>query len=152
MASSAIPSAIRVREAVRSDAAKLAPLCGQLGYPSTDEQVAARLEGIIAITPEHALFVAETPSGELAGFLDVYMMRTIESDVRSEVAALVVDEAHRSKRVGQRLIERAEEWARQRGCTAIGLRSNVIRERAHRFYERLGYQHTKTQKSFRKPL
>jgi len=28
----------------------------------------------------------------------------------------------------------------------------VIRERAHAFYERQGYQHVKTQKSFRKDL
>jgi GNAT superfamily N-acetyltransferase len=130
----------------------LTPLCGQLGYPSSEEQVAARLAGILAAGSEHTLFVAETPSGELAGFLDIFVMHMIETDMRAEVAALVVDEAHRSRKVGQRLIERAEEWARQQGCTAIGLRSNVVRERAHRFYERLGYQHIKTQKSFRKAL
>jgi hypothetical protein len=28
----------------------------------------------------------------------------------------------------------------------------VIRERAHTFYERQGYEHYKTQKAFRKPL
>ena len=33
-----------------------------------------------------------------------------------------------------------------------GLRSNVIRERAHAFYERHGYTHVKTQKAFRKQL
>jgi GNAT superfamily N-acetyltransferase len=152
MASSAIPPTIRIREAVKSDVARLAPLCGQLGYPSSEKQVAERLAGILAAAPEHALFVAETQAGELAGFLDVFVMRTIDSDTRAEVAALVVDEEQRSQNVGQRLIERAEEWARRWGCTAIGLRSNVVRERAHRFYERLGYQHIKTQKAFRKPL
>ena len=34
----------------------------------------------------------------------------------------------------------------------MSVRSNVIRERAHQFYERTGYEHYKTQKSFRKPL
>jgi hypothetical protein len=28
----------------------------------------------------------------------------------------------------------------------------VIRDRAHKFYERQGYEHYKTQKAFRKPL
>jgi len=28
----------------------------------------------------------------------------------------------------------------------------VIRKRAHKFYEQNGYEHYKTQKSFRKPL
>jgi hypothetical protein len=34
----------------------------------------------------------------------------------------------------------------------MSVRSNVIRERAHAFYERHGYIHFKTQKAFRKPL
>jgi hypothetical protein len=34
----------------------------------------------------------------------------------------------------------------------MSVRSNVVRERAHKFYERGGYEHYKTQKSFRKPL
>jgi len=40
----------------------------------------------------------------------------------------------------------------RKSCRAIGLRSNVIRERARAFYERHGYQHFKTQKAFRKDL
>jgi GNAT superfamily N-acetyltransferase len=50
------------------------------------------------------------------------------------------------------LLDRAEMWAREKGFSATSLRSNVIRERAHAFYERQGYEHTKTQKSFRKKL
>jgi hypothetical protein len=34
----------------------------------------------------------------------------------------------------------------------MGLRSNVIREKAHAFYEKLGYRLIKTQKCFRKGL
>jgi GNAT superfamily N-acetyltransferase len=50
------------------------------------------------------------------------------------------------------LLARAERWARERGCREIGLRSNVIRDRAHAFYEGHRYRHVKTQKSFRKDL
>jgi len=142
---------IRVRRARSSDISQLAQLAGQLGYPSSEDEIRGRLAGIEA-APEHALFVAETADGKLAGFLNVYVMRTIDSDARTEIAALVVDDAHRSLGVGKVLIEQAEAWARENGCAAIGLRSNVIRERAHRFYERLGYEHYKTQKTFRKTL
>ena len=45
-----------------------------------------------------------------------------------------------------------EQWARERGIRTIGLRSNVIRERAHAFYEREGYTVLKKQKAFRKTL
>ncbi|MGA8073048.1 MAG: GNAT family N-acetyltransferase [Candidatus Acidiferrales bacterium] len=151
MAGTARTARIRVRRAISSDISQLAQLAGQLGYPSSEDEIRARLAGIEA-APEHALFVAETADGKLAGFLNVYVMRTIDSDARTEIAALVVDDAHRSLGVGKVLIEQAEAWARENGCRAIGLRSNVIRERAHRFYERLGYEHYKTQKAFRKTL
>jgi GNAT superfamily N-acetyltransferase len=129
----------------------LAPLCTQLGYPSSEDEVRARLAGIEA-APEHALWVAEAAEGKLAGFLNAFVMRNIDTDTRAEIAALVIDDAHRSRGVGKLLIERAEAWARENGCKTIGLRSNVIRERAHVFYERLGYEHYKTQKAFRKTL
>jgi GNAT superfamily N-acetyltransferase len=144
-------SEIRVRPARDSDIAQLAPLCEQLGYPSSEDEVRGRLLGIDA-TPQHALWVAETSDGRLAGFLNAFVMRTIDTDARVEVAALVVDDAQRSRGVGKLLIEQVESWARENGCKAIGLRSNVIRDRAHKFYERLGYVHYKTQKSFRKAL
>jgi GNAT superfamily N-acetyltransferase len=151
VAGTARAGGIRVRRAISSDISQLAQLAGQLGYPSSEDQIRERLAGIEA-APEHALFVAESANGKLAGFLNVFVMRTIDSDARTEIAALVVDDAHRSLGVGKVLIEQAEAWARENGCGTIGLRSNVIRERAHRFYERLGYEHYKTQKAFRKTL
>jgi len=149
--SAANPQAIRIRPARHCDVRQLAVLSGQLGYPSTEAEVKARLDAIEAL-PEHALFVAVAADETLAGFLDIFVLRTIESDPRAEIAGLVVDEAVRSRGVGQLLIERAEAWAREQGCATASLRSNVIRERAHIFYERLGYRYIKTQKSFRKSL
>ena len=139
-----------VRPARLKDTARIAELCGQLGYPSSCEQVDARLRAHQG-AEEHAIFVGEQGQ-EVVGVLDVFVMRTVESEPRAEVAALVVDEKCRSCGVGQLLLERAEAWAREHGCAEIGLRSNVIRERAHRFYERQGYRVVKTQKTFRKSL
>jgi ribosomal protein S18 acetylase RimI-like enzyme len=143
--------AIAVRGARDSDATPLAGLAGQLGYGSTAREIEDRLAGM-AGSRDHAVFVAEEPGGKIAGFVGVYINRAVESDARAEISGLVVDDLTRSQGVGKRLLDRAEEWARERGCRAIGLRSNVIRERAHAFYERHGYRVIKTQKSFRKDL
>ncbi len=151
MATSGGPPGIRVRRATRADIPQLPELCGQLGYPSSEEEVRARFSGIEA-APDHGLFIAETADGRLAGFLVMFVIRTIESEPRTEVGGLVVDGAHRSHGVGKLLMERAEIWAREHGCAVVSLRSNVIRDRAHKFYEGLGYEHVKTQKSFRKKL
>ena len=140
-----------IRAAQLPDHARIAELAGQLSYPSTPEEIAHRLQGLQR-TADAAVFVAELETGEIAGWIAVFVYRTMEADARAEVSGLVVDERFRSQRVGDRLLARAEEWARGAGCQAIGLRSNVIRARAHAFYERHGYMHVKTQKAFRKQL
>lgn len=144
-------SRITIREARIADAPQLAPLAKQLGYDSTPEEVAARLSGIFAGS-EHIIFVAEQKGGELAGYVDAFLFRTAASNVRAEIAGLVVEEKSRARNIGRMLMARAEDWAREKGCSECGLRSNVIREGAHRFYENLGYRVNKTQKSFRKKL
>lgn len=144
-------SRITIREARIADASNLAPLARQLGYESTPEEVAARLPGMFADS-EHTIFVAEQKGGALAGYVDIFLFRTAAANVRAEIAGLVVEEASRSRNIGRMLMARAEDWAREKGCSECGLRSNVIREGAHRFYENLGYRVNKTQKSFRKKL
>jgi GNAT superfamily N-acetyltransferase len=139
-----------IREAQPQDFPRIAELAGQLGYPSSPNEIAGRLAGI-KYSDDHAVFVAQL-GGEVAGWLGVYVCRTVEADPRAEISGLVVDERFRSQQIGLHLLGRAERWAREKGCRAIGLRSNVIRDRAHVFYERHGYKHTKTQKSFRKDL
>ena len=49
-------------------------------------------------------------------------------------------------------MEEFERWAEARGCSAIMVRSNVVRERAHAFYQRLGFEVIKTQRVLRKPI
>ena len=139
-----------IREARPRDYARIAELAGQLGYPSSADEIAMRFDGMLH-SNEHAVFVAQVGS-ELGGWLAVFVYRVVEADARAEISGLVVDERYRSQRIGMHLLARAERWAREKGCRAIGLRSNIIRDRAHAFYERQGYRHVKTQKSFRKDL
>lgn len=140
-----------LRSARPDDFPGMAELSGQLGYPSGAEEIARRLAGMRS-SAEHAVFVAPVADGGIAGWIGVFVFRSVEADARAEISGLVVDERYRSQGIGLRLLERAEQWARENGYRAIGVRSNVIRDRAHGFYERNGYEHFKTQKSFRKKL
>ncbi len=99
----------------------------------------------------HAVFVAEFQMN-VVGWIHVSITPLLEVARRAEVNGLIVSEAHRSLGAGAKLLDAAEAWARQKKCTGMSVRSNVIRDRAHAFYERQGYQHIKTQKAFRKPL
>ena len=140
-----------IRAPREQDYAQLAELAGQLSYPSTSQDIAQRLKGM-AGSAEHAVFLAEMPGGEIAGWIAVFILRGLEVNPRGEISGLIVDNRFRSQAVGKHLLAHAEEWTREKGFDVVGLRSNVIRDRAHAFYLREGYQHTKTSKTFRKKL
>lgn len=142
---------LKIRRAKNADAPRLAELAGQLGYPTTPAQLRERLRRIQPAS-QHAVFVAESANDGVIGWLHVSRQPLLEVEIRAEVNTLVVAEGQRSLGAGARLLAAAEDWARKRGCKGMSVRSNVIRERAHKFYERNGYEHYKTQKSFRKPL
>ncbi len=144
---------VKIRKARRSDAGRIAQLSGELGYPATAGQIEARLRQLRPAS-KHGVFVAECSDATvgLVGWLHVSVSHLLESDVRAEVNGLIVAEGQRSVGAGAKLLEAAEEWARTRGCRGMNVRSNVVRERAHGFYERNGYEHYKTQKAFRKTL
>jgi GNAT superfamily N-acetyltransferase len=140
-----------VRPPEPRDYDKIADLAEQLGYPSTKEQVRARLDEM-ANSGQYALYVAELPSGKIAGWIGLYIFRSVEQDSCAGISGLIVDQQVRSRTIGQLLLAAAEGWARRQGCGAISVHSNVTRERAHRFYTRNGYEHVKTQKFLRKIL
>ena len=142
---------VKIRRAKSADAQRIAELSGQLGYPATAAQMRERLRGIKPVSP-HAVLVAESAKDGVIGWLHVSREPLLEVEIRAEVNGLVVAEGQRSAGAGARLLAAAEDWARKHGCKSMSVRSNVIRERAHKFYERNGYEHYKTQKSFRKPL
>ena len=135
----------------KQDVEALARLAGELGYPSTADEVRERLESVEG-NPSYATFVAVQRRGVVVGWIQLSEVRTLVHAARAEITGLVVDSHARTAGVGRALVERGERWARERGLTAIGLRSNVIREGAHGFYLRLGYTVTKSQKVFRKSL
>jgi GNAT superfamily N-acetyltransferase len=146
-----LKAGITIRMAGSDDCAAIGALAAQLGYQSFAEQIAQRLR-YFSPSNERNLLVAGMPSGEIVGWIGMYVVRTISSDARLEISGLVVDEKHRSHKVGALLLKRAEEWGAARGLNEVSVHANAIRERAHRFYEQHGYHLEKTQKVFRKAL
>jgi GNAT superfamily N-acetyltransferase len=142
---------LKIRRAKSADALRIAELAGQLGYPATSAQMRERLRGIKPAS-QHAVLVAETAEHGVIGWVHVSRQPLLEVEIRAEVNGLVVDERVRGAGAGAQLLAAAEEWARKHDCKGMSVRSNVIRERAHKFYERNGFEHYKTQKAFRKTL
>ncbi len=139
-----------IRPARESDASAIAILAGELGYATSTQEAEARLAAILGRSEDGA-FVAEV-DGAVAGWIHVFGTRRLESDPFAEIAGLVVASDARGRGIGKALVETAERWAADHGYASLRIRSNVVRVEAHRFYEGLGYDRTKTQAIFGKAL
>jgi GNAT superfamily N-acetyltransferase len=142
---------LKIRPARIGDADHISRLSDQLGYATTSEEVAHRIEGILC-QDDHSLEVVQGPDQNLVGWVHVFFSPLVVTGLDAEIGGLIVDQEHRGRGIGRGLMKQAEAWAREKGCQAIRLRSNIIRTEAHEFYEQVGYAKVKTQWVFRKDL
>ncbi|HEX5275907.1 MAG TPA: GNAT family N-acetyltransferase [Candidatus Rubrimentiphilum sp.] len=141
--------AVSIREAMPADSERIVALALQLGY----ETPLAHVEALVRSAIEsRAIFVAVVPRAGVVGWTFVAREETLIAIRRAEIHGLIVEDEFRSHRIGEMLVEAAEEWARKQGCATLRLLSNVVRERAHTFYARLGYDVLKTEYVFQKTL
>jgi len=141
---------VTVRPATLDDAPHVAALATQLGYPTTRDEIPARLAAVAA-DPHHTVQVAECRS-DVVGWIHVYVRKTLARDGDAEIGGLIVDESYRGRGIGKRLVEQALAWARQKGCHTVIVRSNVVREDTAQFYLGLGFETIKRQAVFRRAL
>jgi GNAT superfamily N-acetyltransferase len=139
-------AAAHIRPGRAGDAPGLARLCTELGYPSTEAEIRARLRRLDGA--EHGLFVAETGDGELHGVVDVHVRLVLEEDPFAELIALVVTGDARGEGVGSALVAEAARWARARRLPKLWVRVSLWRESTPRFYESLGFRLHKQQQVF----
>jgi GNAT superfamily N-acetyltransferase len=107
--------------------------------PQWDEgRAKQRLAEAIA-SDRSAVFLAEDaddggpPIALCTAYLD---FNSVRFGLRCWVEDLAVDPARRSEGIGKALLDRARNWAAERGATHLELDSGEARTEAHRFYER----------------
>ena len=140
-----------IRPVRLEDAAGIAELSGQLGYPASASEMSGRLSQALG-DPDYVIRVAEGADGSLLGWIGAEYRFLLELGEEVEIVGLVVRQAARRLGVGKALLAAAEDWARSRGLDSIRVRSNATRLESHPFYERMGYARVKTQHCYRKPL
>ena len=140
-----------LRPALPGDAAALANLSTQLGYPVDTPTLAARLAVLLAAPMQHMVCVAEQ-QGQPVGWIHGFVRPLLESATCVEVGGLVVAEYCRGQGLGARLLAACEQWAAAQGIAEVTVRCAEHRAAAHRFYRQQGYQHVKNQLTFRKPV
>jgi GNAT superfamily N-acetyltransferase len=140
---------LTVRDATQQDAAAVAELLGQLGYPSDVFRVRARLQQVDQ-AEDYGAYVGVL-EGEIVGVASLHVIRFFEKDgVWCRLTALVVRDDVRGRGVGRCQVERVEEVARARRCGQVEVNSGDQRSDAHAFYEHMGYE--QVSRRFRKLL
>jgi GNAT superfamily N-acetyltransferase len=143
-------AAIHIRDAKTEDALRLAELAAQLGYPTTAQEVGARLAKYASSTDERVIVAVDGKT--VVGWTSVAVVDHFYIPRYAEISGLVVDADSRGRGVGALLIAEAERWAADKKLDLVRLRTNVVRVDAHRFYERQGFIKTKTQYSYEKSV
>ena len=141
-----------IRSAQAGDVGELAVLSGQLGYPVDEEEMRRRLARVRAERLGEVLVAGANESKRILGWTHVVPRLQLEEEPFAELAGLIVVDEARGSGVGAALLTAAEHWARGAGFGLMRVRSNIVRERAHRFYERAGYCRVKQQAVFHKSI
>lgn len=141
-------SVITIRAMESGDVEEISRLCDALGYPATSDAVARRFFALSSSARD--IVVVAIDGGVVVGWAHAFLSMLLETDPFVEIGGIVVAEAARRRGAGRLLMSAVEQWAASHGCVEVRLRSNVLREGAHRFYESLGYQRLKTQSTFAK--
>ncbi|ACU63207.1 GNAT family N-acetyltransferase [Chitinophaga pinensis] len=138
--------AIYVRHVSVKDAAQVAALSAELGYPSTVKDTITYIQAIDKSICDVA-YVAV--SGEtVLGWIHVCYTIRLESGPFCEIGGLVVSRNTLGKGIGRLLVEKAKKWSAERNIEKLRVRSNVIREGSHAFYVKTGFVEYKQQKVF----
>ena len=143
-----------IRPAELNDAAEIARLAGELGYPAATAEISTRLKLLLG-QPIHFIAVAaarESSQKQLLGWIAAEERTLLVSSPQIDIMGLIVSQAVRRQGVGHALIAAAEHWAGERGQKYIAVRSNTRRQESHPFYEGLGYSRKKSQHVYVKEI
>ena len=131
---------ITIRTATMDDAAVVANLLTQLGYPSSVHEARER---IAYLQGEHDAILLATDGRQVHGMATVHILPVIHyTGSMARVTAFVVDEACRGRGVGKTLLAAIREFAAARRVPRIEVVSGNHRPQAHAFYEGAGYRRT----------
>ena len=111
----------------------------------TNNNLPPSLDDLVALVRDAAstLMVARNAEGEIVGALTLSVYR-VPTGVRSIIEDVIVDNSARGQGIGEALMQRAIELAREKGAKNISLTSNPLREAANRLYLRVGFKKRET--------
>jgi GNAT superfamily N-acetyltransferase len=134
-----------IRAATEADLPAVLELYAQPGIDADNDilpvEDARRVFARFARYPDYTLYVAEA-EGRIVGTFALLVMDNLgHYGARSAIAEdVVVAPENQGQGIGRAMMRHALGLARAKGCYKLALSSNLKRERAHAFYERLDFK------------
>lgn len=134
---------LAIRKATSADLPDVLGLYGQLERDEGDILPIADAERMLAKFdryPDYTLYVAEQDN-EIVGTFALLIMDNLghRGAPSGIIEAVAVSTVHQGEGIGSAMMEFALGVCRMKGCNKAMLSSNAKRERAHAFYESLGF-------------
>lgn len=133
-----IEIAIRADDELYEAFQRLVPQMTRNNPPPSHDDLRALLRD-----PDSTLLLARAENGQLVGALTLIVYR-VPTGVRSIIEDVIVDESVRGQGVGEALMRRAIELAKEKSAKNISLTSNPMRAAANRLYLKMGFQRRNT--------
>lgn len=139
-----VSKTLQVRQASAADLPSVLTLYAQPAMDNGNVLPIAEAEQLLAQFshyPNYRLFVACENDAIVGTFALLVMHNLAHQGTPSAIVEdVVVSESHQSQGIGRDMMHQAMALAREAGCYKLVLSSNQKRERAHAFYESLGFQ------------
>lgn len=77
----------------------------------------------------------------IVGFCTILIHDSLWQESKmAHIGEIIVDESFRGQRIGTKLLKKSFVIAKNKGCKKVELDSAFHREKAHKFYEKLGFE------------
>ena len=133
-----------------ADTPEVAEICKTaLGYDVDIENVKEQIEKLTNDKKHHIIIGYEDEkTRKIIGFVHAQMYESFYSDLGLNILGLAVNPDFQGRGIGEKLMNKLEEYAVDNNISFIRLNSAMKREEAHKFYEHIGYTCDKVQKRF----
>ena len=117
---------------------RLVPQLTNNNPPPTREDLSALIQETAS-----TLMIARRDDGQIVGALTLTVYR-VPTGIRSIIEDVIVDISARGQGIGDALMVRAIEIAKEKGASNITLTSNPLRVAANKLYVKLGFEKRET--------
>ena len=117
---------------------RLVPQLTNNNPPPTREDLTALIQDASS-----TLLLARDDRGQIVGALNLTVYR-VPTGIRSVIEDVIVDISARGQGIGEILMQRAIDLAREKGARNISLTSNPIRVAANKLYLKMGFEKRET--------